>query len=66
MKLYAALFLITALLMGCDNDTQSEPKPPKLFKEDIEALEKAKGVQQTIDRQAEDTRRNMDKAEQEQ
>ncbi len=66
MKLYAALFITVALLAGCDSDTQPEPVPPKLFKEDIEALNKAKGVQQTIDRQAEDARRNMDKAEQSQ
>ena len=62
MKLYAALFLITALLMGCDN-TATEPKP-KIFTEEVQALEKAKGVQQTIDHQAEDAHRNMDKAEQ--
>ncbi|MEO7557623.1 MAG: hypothetical protein ABIT92_00905 [Gammaproteobacteria bacterium] len=64
MKLYAALFIIAALLVGCDSDTQPEPVPPKLFKEDIEALNKAKGVQQTIDRQAEESRENIDKAEQ--
>ena len=42
---------------------RDRPQPATIFKEEREALDKAKGVQQTIDRQAEDQRKKMDEAE---
>lgn len=64
MKITVLVVIMTiALLSGCDNRPKTEPQPATIFKEEREALDKAKGVQQTIDRQAEEQRKKMDEAE---
>ncbi len=65
MKTTALLIAMTvaALLGGCDNRPKTEPQPAALFKEERQALDKAKGVQQTLDRQAEEQRKKIDEAE---
>lgn len=65
MKIITTLIVIMAatLLSGCDNRPETEPQPATIFKEEREALDKAKGVQQTIDRQTEEQRKKMDEAE---
>lgn len=65
MKTLASPMLIMAavLLSGCDGRPETEPQPAALFKEERETLDKAKGVQQTIDRQAEEQRKKIEEAE---
>lgn len=65
MKITPVLIVIMAaiLLSGCDHRPKTEPQPATIFKQEREALDKAKGVQQTIDRQAEEQRKKMDEAE---
>jgi len=65
MKMLTVFVVMVAavLLSGCDNRPKTEPPPATIFKEERQALEKAKGVQQTIDRQAEEQRKKMDEAE---
>lgn len=65
MKIITTLIVIMAatLLSGCDNRPETEPQPATIFMEEREALDKAKGVQQTIDRQAEEQRKKMDETE---
>lgn len=60
--LRALLVLSTAMaiLGGCDSKPKNEPPPAKLFKEDRDALEKAKGVQQTVDQQSEETKKKIE------
>ena len=54
--------IAAALLGSCDNRPKTEPQPATLFKEERQALDKAKGVQQTLDRQAEEQRKKIDEA----
>lgn len=65
MKIITILIVIMAatLSSGCDNRPKTEPQPATIFKEERQALDKAKGVQLTIDRQAEEQRKKMDEAE---
>ena len=65
MKIITTLIITMAatLSSGCDNRPKTEPQPATIFKQEREALDKAKGVQQTIDRQAEEQRKKMDEAE---
>ena len=52
MKPFFLLAIITPLLLvGCDESTQSTPRT-KLFEPQREALDKAKGVEQTVNQQA--------------
>ena len=55
--------LSATLLSGCDNRPKTEPQEATIFKEQRQALDKAKGVQQTIDHQAEEQRKKIDEAE---
>jgi hypothetical protein len=66
MKITPILIVIMAatLLSGCDNRPKTDPQPATIFKEERQALDKAKGVQQTIGRQAEDQRKLIERAEQ--
>ncbi|MEO5574157.1 MAG: hypothetical protein ABIR48_06725 [Gammaproteobacteria bacterium] len=65
MKMYLALCAGAALLAtGCDN-TATEPKP-KIYKEEIQALDKAKNVQNIVDQQAQEQRQRLDAAEKDQ
>ncbi|MEO6697222.1 MAG: hypothetical protein ABIN45_04380 [Gammaproteobacteria bacterium] len=65
MKVATVLIVILAAILfsGCDNRPKTEPEPATIFKEERQALDKAKGVQQTIDRQAEEQRKKIDEAE---
>lgn len=47
------------LFAGYDSDTETEAQPPEIFKENLRALDKAKGVQDIMDKQAEETRKNI-------
>ena len=68
-KIGNILFVFSLLgaigLTACDQSagTDAKTEPPKIFKEELQALDKAKGVQDIIDSQAEDMRKNIDKAE---
>lgn len=65
MKIITVLIvtIAAALLGGCDNRPKTDPQPATIFKDERQALDKARGVQQTIDRQAEEQRKKMDEAE---
>ena len=54
--------MAATLLSSCDNRPKTEPQTATLFKEERQALDKAKGVQQTIDRQAQEQRKKIDEA----
>lgn len=59
MKMYFALFTGTVLLAaGCYSNTGTEAKPPEMFKENLQAPDKAKNVQNIMDKQAAETRKN--------
>lgn len=60
LRILLALWTATAVLGGCDSRPKNEPPPAKLFKEDREALEKAKGVQQTVDQQSEEAKKKIE------
>jgi hypothetical protein len=49
-------------LSACDTGPKAEPKAPQIFKEERQALDRAKGVQDTIDKQAEEQRRKIEDA----
>ena len=51
--------LYTAFLTGCDSGKQAPP--PKLFESQRNALDKAKGVQDTLQQQADQQREEIDK-----
>jgi hypothetical protein len=64
LKMYFALLTgILLLAASCDSNTETAAKPPEIFKENLQALDKAKGVQNIMDQQAEETRKNIDEAE---
>ena len=50
----AILFCTFLLLAACGKSTE---EPPKLFKDQIETLDKAKAVELDVEKQAEDTRK---------
>lgn len=60
LRMFLVLFAATAFLVGCESKPKNEPPPAKLFKEDREALEKAKGVQQTVDQQSEEAKKKIE------
>lgn len=51
--------LYAALIAGCDSGKQAPP--PKLFESQRNALDKAKGVQDTLQQQADQQREEIDK-----
>lgn len=57
-----ALYLIFAasLLTGCDEPAQPPVPKAKLFEPQRDALDKAKGVQQTVNEQAEQQKQSTD------
>ncbi len=62
MKALICLAVVMLLLAGCgDNKPQLAPPPPKLLEPRREALDKAKGVEQTVDQQAEQQREDVDR-----
>jgi hypothetical protein len=67
MRIETAL-LITLLLTGCGGaeppaaPASSEPRPT-VFDPLVGTLERAEGVQQTVDRQAAESRRRLEEAE---
>lgn len=52
------LFSLSFSLVACD-----APPPPDIIKPQREALEKAKGVEQTLQKDADDTRKKIEEAE---
>jgi len=60
MKPFLLLAITTTLLFaGCGENTQNTP-PAKLFEPQREALDKAKGVEQTVNQQAEQKKQDVD------
>jgi hypothetical protein len=54
--------LITLALSGCGEEKQ--PPPPKLFENQINAMDKAKGVEDTLQQQADQQLRDIDQQSQ--
>jgi hypothetical protein len=61
----ALLLLPVVLYLGaCGQKTeQAAAPPPKIFKEQREALDRAKAVQDSVDQQAEQARQKLEDAE---
>lgn len=63
------LFVIVLLLGACDGSSAPAPKPvsnldaPKIAEPQREVLEKARGVEQTLQQSNEETQRKIDDAE---
>lgn len=53
------LALCTIVLPGCDEGKQ--PPPPKLFEEQRNAMDKAKGVEDTLQQQADQQLQDIDR-----
>ena len=53
-----ALLLFALLLMGCD-----KPEPVDIIQPQRQAMEKAKEVEQVLQKNAEETRKRIDEAE---
>lgn len=52
--------LATAFLLVACGDKAREQAPVKIFQEERQALDKAKGVQQTLDQQEQEKRKQVD------
>ena len=58
-------FILTAVsalfsLGACNNKAKDDQPPAKLFREEQQALDKAKGVQQTLDQQQQKDRKQIE------
>jgi hypothetical protein len=51
------------VLAACDQKPKVAPKPQQIFKQEREALDQAKGVQNTLDSQAAEARKKLEEAE---
>jgi hypothetical protein len=61
--LCAGLLACMALAVAaCDSRPKTESKPAQIFQEQRQALDKAKGVQDTVDKQAAEQRKKIDEA----
>ena len=47
-------------LSACNDKTKDAPPPVKIFQEERQALDKAKGVQQTLDQQQQKDRKQIE------
>lgn len=60
-----AVTVTFAVLAGCNNKPKSEPQtppPPPLIKEQKQVLDSAKGIDDTLGKQAEDQRKQIEEA----
>ena len=48
MRLFAALMLLS-LLAACDSKPNNQPPPAQIFKDQVQAIDKAKGVANTLE-----------------
>ncbi len=60
MKTATYLILAASLLAGCGEPSQPPAPKTKLFEPQRDALDKAKGVQQTVNEQAEQQKQSAD------
>jgi hypothetical protein len=58
----ACMLVVIVILAACDRKPKVESKPPQIFKQERDVLEKAKGVENTVEQQAAETRKNIDDA----
>lgn len=62
MKFSSCLIAVAVLLAGCGESRQaSAPPPAKLFAPQREALDKTKGVEQTVNQQAEQQKQEAER-----
>ncbi len=63
MTYRTAILLCAALLLGACGKSDNQPAP-KLFKDQIETLDKAKAVNQTIQKHDDEQRKEIEKQDQ--
>lgn len=62
MKYELMLAITLAALAGCNNKSKNEPQPPQMIKEERQALDKVKGMGDTLGQQAEEQRKQVEEA----
>jgi outer membrane lipoprotein-sorting protein len=60
MKSALLVISLALLLAGCGESAQNTPPPAKLFVPQRDALDKAKGVEQTVKQQAEEQKQDVE------
>jgi hypothetical protein len=60
MRVFLLIVSIALLAAGCDENQQDSPPPAKLFVPQREALDKAKGVEQTVKQEAEEQKQDVE------
>ena len=60
-RILKSSFILAAVLsLGACDKAKDEPPPVKIFQEERQALDKAKGVQQTLDQQQQKDRKQIE------
>jgi len=62
MKYRPLLAIPLAMLAGCNKQPQPQTQPPQFIQEQRQALDKAKGVGDLLDKQAEEQRKRAEEA----
>lgn len=63
-RLALAMTMTFAVLAGCNSKPKNEPPPPppQIIKEEKQALDSARSVEDTLGKQAEDQRKQIEEA----
>lgn len=62
MKYSLMLALALAVLAGCNDKPKNQAQPLQIIQEQKQALDQAKGVGDTLDKQAEEQKKQIDEA----
>ncbi|MEK7738350.1 MAG: hypothetical protein AAB319_11435 [Pseudomonadota bacterium] len=62
MKYLLMLVAVLAVLAGCNNKPKNQAQPLQIIQEQKQALDQAKGVGDTLAKQAEEQKKQIDEA----